>query len=340
MGLNFLRWNSLKKYFIVCLCAAGLVYEIQRWKFGNNNNKGDHYGKMIDSNLKNMETEEETDNILKRKFRILAEFVDPSAYKNLDVIRTHQQSTGHHLQNFCKYPVLAIEDPSIREHIVHNRTWTCKQVEPDLVIFDQKTGLLKFDRRTASDVFGRILASKISCQFRPFAGSLQPDITTIQHYGQWTYFHTVENGVLVHDDQFEVTCFVNEANSTVNPIRVLYRNAFAQVSFKTVENEKLAISADNLLSLDIVGLDSTSLNMFKRHMPRSWSFMMEKMGFLYLEGYNKVADNSMVNWVPIFLGKRYLNQSESEDMMDELGQWPDVVLELDQFDWLWKLYKG
>jgi len=63
------------------------------------------------------------------------------------------------------------------------------------------------------------------------------------------------------------------------------------------------------------------------------------MQFEHLEGYNKVADNSMVNLMPIFLGKRFLNQSD--DMPSDVEpETPNQPFDVEKFDWPWVKFKS
>lgn len=53
----------------------------------------------------------------------------------------------------------------------------------------------------------------------------------------------------------------------------------------------------------ILGMDSISRLNFIRQMPATRSFLMNEMSAVELQGYNKVADNTYVNLVPMFAGQ-------------------------------------
>ena len=80
----------------------------------------------------------------------------------------------------------------------------------------------------------------------------------------------------------------------------------------------------------MIGVDSMSRLNFMRQMSRTRSYLLEKFGAFDMSGYNKVADNTFVNLVPILIG-RYV-----EDL-----PWNETLrnLPFDKYDFMWKLYK-
>ncbi|KAG8228885.1 hypothetical protein J437_LFUL007622 [Ladona fulva] len=84
------------------------------------------------------------------------------------------------------------------------------------------------------------------------------------------------------------------------------------------------------LNLIIIGLDATSRLNLHRQMPQTRQFLME-MGAVELVGYNKVADNTFPNVVPLMTG-----HSESE--LKKLC-WKRAYEPLDNCPWLWHRFE-
>ncbi|XP_071448112.1 uncharacterized protein [Hetaerina americana] len=87
---------------------------------------------------------------------------------------------------------------------------------------------------------------------------------------------------------------------------------------------------DNRLNLLIIGLDASSRMNFHRQMPRTREFL-EELGAIELVGYNKVADNTFPNIVPLMTG---LKESELKKRC-----WPRAYDKLDDCPWLWYRYE-
>ena len=80
------------------------------------------------------------------------------------------------------------------------------------------------------------------------------------------------------------------------------------------------------LNVIILGMDSVSRLAFIRHMKNTKQYLEETLGALNMMGYNKVADNTFPNVVPLTIGKfvSELSRSTSESF--------------DKFDFIWKLF--
>lgn len=241
-------------------------------------------------------------------------------------INEYQEVTSetHPLENYCKYAVL---DPFEKTYVtaIADYPWdniTCNKIMSDIVKF--KHGILTVDQDKALTELGY----HVICMYRPFAGTLNPKRTTVEILGPWKSFTSKTS--YINDDQIEVQCYEENGNES----NVDYIYAFAQVPSNATETFQK--NTEDLLSVNIIVLDSTSLNAFRRHMPKTVKYFTDHMGAMYLEGHIKVADNSMVNLLPLLTGLRYGNQSE-----DMPSDYPlDKDLNIEQLPLIWNDYRG
>lgn len=136
----------------------------------------------------------------------------------------------------------------------------------------------------------------------------------------------------INEDQFVVRCFNNSLNGEMRRnSSMIFERAYAHFSNK---NKTYADATPDRLSLAMLVLDSTSLNQFRRHAPRTVEFM-KKLGFEFLEGYNKVADNSMVNLLPVLSNLIYSNLSAdiTSDILPRTYLNDSFTLEEINFPW-------
>lgn len=83
-------------------------------------------------------------------------------------------------------------------------------------------------------------------------------------------------------------------------------------------------------SVLIIAIDSLSRLNLIRSMPKTYK-LLEKNGFLSLEGYTKVADNTFPNVIPILTGM----------FVDQMIKtcWKSPKIEMDQCPFLWSDFK-
>lgn len=83
------------------------------------------------------------------------------------------------------------------------------------------------------------------------------------------------------------------------------------------------------LNVVMIGVDSISRLNSQRYLKRMRAYLTEELGAFEMTGYNKVADNTFVNIVPMTLGK-FL---EEVPWNESLGKIP-----FDEYDFIWKQF--
>lgn len=113
----------------------------------------------------------------------------------------------------------------------------------------------------------------------------------------------------------------------------IYKNYHAYIHFDSPKFErKLKTSHLNFskLSINILGLDSVSRSNVIRKLPKTYKFLTEELDAVVFQGYNKVADNTFPNIVPLLIGKSY------DELTWVFGKYFSSYSYLDKYDFIWK----
>lgn len=139
------------------------------------------------------------------------------------------------------------------------------------------------------------------------------------------------SSINITDEFVRVRCF-NSSGETV------YTNFFAfvlrkdEVETRCMEDFlKFAKTRKESLSVMMIGVDSISRNNMLRYMKKTWSYLTNTMSAFDLLAYNKVADNTFVNIVPMTTGK----------YVEELP-WNETIrwTPLDEYNFIWNNYSS
>lgn len=124
-----------------------------------------------------------------------------------------------------------------------------------------------------------------------------------------------------------VTCELKSKND--NSKSTVYKDIHAMV----IDKGKRRFWNEDVLdkpSVLIISIDSLSRLNLIRSMPITYR-LLEKHGFMPLDGYTKVADNTFPNVVPILTGM-FVGQMTKQC-------WKNPQAEMDECPFLWKKYK-
>ncbi|XP_034472053.1 uncharacterized protein LOC117779844 [Drosophila innubila] len=128
----------------------------------------------------------------------------------------------------------------------------------------------------------------------------------------------------------DLSGIITECHDAKNSSRIVQQDAFplVQVNNKTKCSERQPSRRQP--SVILLGLDSISRINFQRTMPRTAEFVSQ-VGWFEMEGYNKVADNTEENLLPILMGHTVKQAPRKCDRDDR-----ECVSRL---PWIWKDYK-
>ena len=139
------------------------------------------------------------------------------------------------------------------------------------------------------------------------------------------------DSVTIAHDFVKVHCY--DTNDTVK-----YTNFHAFVprnlTTEKVKKEKFVRHAvynkiTERLNVMMIGIDSVSRLSFLRQMVKTKEFLIETLGAVDMMGYNKVADNTFINIVPMTLGK-YVEEMPWDESKSKVS--------FDKFNFIWKEY--
>ncbi|KAI6199219.1 hypothetical protein M3Y96_00603200 [Aphelenchoides besseyi] len=199
-------------------------------------------------------------------------------------------SFSHPFDNHCRFPVQIKDEPDFASTVEHIVKSECKRPKQEIIMEQLPDGEILINHRFKSSQ-----KTNIKCYYQQLTGTLQPDNKNYQFDGDLVEV-PVNRRFFVELDQFYIECRDPMGHTVANDV-------FTNIPYK----ERLKPpSLDKTLnfSVSILVLDSTSRNQFYRHAPMTLKFMREN-GFLVLNGYNKVNDNSAVNLTPLLAGKSF-----------------------------------
>ncbi|XP_069698069.1 uncharacterized protein [Periplaneta americana] len=229
----------------------------------------------------------------------------------------------------CRIPDLDPFDPIIREFIHKETPLKCHEKHP-LLVDSNHTSL--FIVKSALPSFNISDVEQLDCCYQPFWRSKPKNVddyfdNKITFADNCTSF---KESVSIPEEFVKVSCSMDSQN--------IYTNYHAFIPLKPEVEKRCKEARENSstgqrerVSVLLVGMDAVSRLNFHRQLPRTLK-ILQNMKSIELLGYNKVADNTFPNLVPVLSG---LSEKELKDVC-----WPNNNAVFDECNWVWKNFSA
>ncbi|XP_050441154.1 uncharacterized protein LOC126846077 [Adelges cooleyi] len=233
----------------------------------------------------------------------------------------------------CQIPNISAFDDSIKSLVKKNKPPKCSSYPPlTSVVLDPKSWSYTFK---INKINKKDTASKISCCYSSIYRKhikARKSANDDDRYTIEDACHPIGDSEAIpkNVEFMAVTCKIKRLdhhrfNSTV------HKDVHAMVIDKGLRRIRNTGDFDKP-SVLIVAIDSLSRLNLIRSMPKTYR-VLETRGFMSLEGYTKVADNTFPNVIPIMTGMFVDDQLTKHC-------WKTVKDEMDQCPFLWKEFKA
>lgn len=214
----------------------------------------------------------------------------------------------------CRIPAMHPFDKSIIQYIRRLKHPVCNGGIPALVdanltsIFIVNSSLVNYN----------VTSDNLRCCYRPFwrVEPKEDEHDKIVKYSDNCI--AFNKSAKITEEYVKVECFSSDT--------LIYTDVFAFVPV-LVDISKPTIPQP--LNILILGLDAVSRLNLHRQLPLTVNYL-RKLGMVELLGYNKVADNTFPNLIPILTGY-------TEEELKSIC-WPNTTAKFDQCPFIWKRY--
>lgn len=187
----------------------------------------------------------------------------------------------------CRIPEMDAFDKSILKFVSKEKGMVCNKGLPQLIASNLTSLYVVY---SSLEAYGLKDEQEFSCCYKPF-WRVEPGPKETDHkisYGKECF--NFNGSVNISEEFIRVTCRANETE--------FYKDFF---SFVPPKNTTETSTPKNLNVL-IIGIDSISRLNLLRQMPRTIEYVQQNLSAFEFLGYNKVADNTFPNLVPVLTG--------------------------------------
>ena len=219
----------------------------------------------------------------------------------------------------CRFPKIDPFEAEIMEYLQHPRSFKCKKIQEFFSYIDHPANEVRLN----TTLFARNV-SRVTCYWKHLSKKAGDKNGVDESQAQLLKDPVTfgESGLI------QVECYQKRTKK----LRRVYFNVHAKS--QPIKKTPLHGPDENFLSVYMFIFESMSTARFKRHMKSMSGFMKENRAFNF-EGYNKIADNTFVNIVPMLTGLR-ANKAQ-RDMGDEFHTKHRKIRSYDQVDsFIWK----
>ncbi|XP_045160602.1 uncharacterized protein LOC123525542 [Mercenaria mercenaria] len=254
--------------------------------------------------------------------------ISPSNEKSDNVVSRNNATTGSLLVDmpFCKIPKVDPYDPTIH-HIVRK---IGRRRCPQNASLTYQSGLdlkINWTAVRLPPYNGNVMYCAYTPIYRPMHEPTNNNY--LRYLDEKDPFN---DSIKVEHEFVKVNCYDNNENivyvnfhAFILPNRTLDK-IYNERIIKHVMKEKIT----ERLNVMMIGMDSVSRLSFMRQMVKTKRFLEEELGAFDMMGYNKVADNTFINIVPMTFGKFAQEMPWDESKTSQT---------FDHFDFMWKQYR-
>ncbi|KAK6172781.1 hypothetical protein SNE40_016373 [Patella caerulea] len=234
--------------------------------------------------------------------------------------------TSHFLVDteVCRMPNVDPFDSSIKSLVKYKNFIKCRGVTP---LTFQEGQILRLNMGVINTKYKRQFSY---CEYHGINRGNNMDDNKYQYTPHGTIFN---KDIVVTEQFIRVKCYDKSH-------RVIYSNyhAFILQQPTRLQQLKTRFSKHNeenepreTLNVVMIGVDSVSRLNLIRNMPTTRDYLLRHLGAIELQGYNKVADNTFVNIVPITTGRFVEELPWDEQKRGE---------PMDKYNFIWKNFSS
>nr|CAI5851995.1 unnamed protein product [Callosobruchus analis] len=220
---------------------------------------------------------------------------------------------------YCSIPDMDAFDPSIKKFIKPPPRVICNKGIPPLFKANYTSvGIIP----ESIGYYNVADLTNLKCCYKAF-WRIEPTLNKVDRQYKFSEdCQQINESATIQDEFIKVTCTYLS--------KEIYKDFFSFVPLKTLLGKTGPISPPKLNVL-VMGLDAVSRLNLHRQMPKTVEYL-KHIGSVEMLGYNKVADNTFPNLMPVLAGL------SEKDLTKAC--WPNKWSRFDDCDFIWKKYKS